>query len=333
MSKRPDLAILDLVGVSEGQSFSEAIEASMRAVELADEQGYKRYWFAEHHNTLNLASNATSLLIDRAASRTKRIRVGSGGIMLPNHAPLQVIEQFGTLTQFHGPRIDLDLGRAPGTDPLTAQLLGRTSAEPEDFARAVADMQAWASDDTLSRYRIGAYVAQGTNVPMWVLGSSLAGAGIAGQLGLPFAVASHFAPFQYKEAIALYRREFNADAPTAQIEKPRVMVGVNVYVAETDVEAERQFSTLQQAFAALGSGKRQLIQPPTEVSALLPTPVLDRVNGALAVRAVGSPGRVESELSSLAEETHADEFIVSNYFHDPAARYESQRLLAEAWLG
>ena len=266
----------------------------MRAVELADEQGYKRYWFAEHHNTLNLASNATSLLIDRAASRTKRIRVGSGGIMLPNHAPLQVIEQFGTLTQFHGPRIDLGLGRAPGTDPLTAQLLGRTSAEPEDFARAVADMQAWASDDTLSRYRIGAYVAQGTNVPMWVLGSSLAGAGIAAQLGLPFAVASHFAPFQYREAIALYRREFNADAPTAQIEKPRVMVGVNVYVAEPDVEAERQFSTLQQAFAALGSGKRQLIQPPAEVSTLLPAPVLDRVNGALSVRAVGSPGRVES---------------------------------------
>lgn len=332
MSKRPDLAILDLVGVSEGQSFAEAIEASMRAVELADEQGYKRYWFAEHHNTLNLASNATSLLIDRAASRTKRIRVGSGGIMLPNHAPLQVIEQFGTLTQFHGPRIDLGLGRAPGTDPLTAQLLGRTSAEPADFARAVADMQAWASDDTLSRYRIGAYVAQGTNVPMWVLGSSLAGAGLAAQLGLPFAVASHFAPFQYKEAIALYRREFNAEAPTAQVEKPHVMVGVNVYVAATDQEAERQFSTLQQAFAALGTGKRQLIQPPAEISALLPAPVLERVNGALAVRAVGSPSTVEAELSRLAEETHADEFIVSNYFHDPAARYESQRLLAEAWL-
>lgn len=194
-------------------------------------------------------------------------------------------------------------------------------------------MQAWASDDTLSRHRIGAYVAQGTNVPMWVLGSSLAGAGLAARLGLPFAVASHFAPFQYKEAIALYRREFNAEAPTAQIDEPHVMVGVNVYVAATDQEAERQFSTLQQAFAALGTGKRQLIQPPAEISALLPAPVLERVNGALAVRAVGSPAKVEAELSRLAEETHADEFIVSNYFHDPAARYESQRLLAQAWLG
>mgnify|MGYP002759852352 CR=1 FL=1 len=332
-TKRPDLNILDLIGVSEGQSMSEAIEVSMRAAEAADEQGFSRYWFAEHHNTPNLASNATTLLIDRAASRTSRIRVGSGGIMLPNHAPLQVIEQFGTLVQFHGDRIDLGLGRAPGTDQITAQLLGRTSAEPAEFGRAIADMQAWASGNTTSRYKIGAYVAEGTEVPMWVLGSSLAGAQIAASMGLPFSVASHFAPFSYLQALDLYRREFDATAPTAQIKEPRTMVGVNVVVADTDAEAMRQFSTLQQMFAAISTGQKLGgIQPPREIADVLELHILDHVNRTLAVSAVGSPARVVEQLEAIARDTKADEFIVTGYFFDPEDRFKSQRLLAEAWF-
>lgn len=332
MTTRPDLSILDLVPVSGGQSFADAIETSMRAAELADEQGFARYWFAEHHNTAHLASNATTLLMDRAAARTQRIRIGSGGVMLPNHSPLQVIEQFGTLVQFHGNRIDLGLGRAPGTDPMTAKLLGRTSADPEDFSRAVADMQAWASPNTSARYRIGAHIAEGTEVPMWILGSSLAGAGIAARLGLPFSVASHFAPFQYLQALDLYRREFQPSAPTAQIDAPRTMIGVNVVVADTDAEALRQFSTIQQMFAAIIGGQRQPIQPPTEISDVLPPHILDNVNRTLAVSAVGSPARVVEQLEALARNTKADEFIIASYFHSPEDRFRSQQLLAEAWF-
>lgn len=329
---RPSLSILDLVGVSEGQSMAEAIEVSMTAAEMADEQGYSRLWYAEHHNTRALASNATTLLMDRAASRTSRIRIGSGGIMLPNHSPLQVIEQFGTLVQFHGDRIDLGLGRAPGTDPLTSQLLWRGSADPENFERSVADMQAWASQNTTARHQVGAYIAEGTEVPMWVLGSSEAGAKIAAHLGLPFAVASHFAPYFYEQAINRYRHTFNASAPTAQSDTPRTMVGVNVVVAPTDAEAQRQYSTLEQLFASISMGKRSLVQPPVDTESVFTPRVLDHVRSTLQVRAVGSPRTVVEQLESLAQKTKADEFIVTGYFFDPEDRFTSQRLLAEAWF-
>ena len=253
--------------------------------------------------------------------------------MLPNHAPLHVIEQFGTLVQLHGDRVDLGLGRAPGTDGHTAQLLGRSSAEPTDFARSIADMQAWASSNTTSRSRIGAYIAQGTHIPMWVLGSSLAGASIAATLGLPFSVASHFAPAQYLQALELYRREFNPDAPTAQIDEPRTMVAVNALVAQTDAHARRLFTTTQQVFASLASGHRLGIQPPVDdITSVVAPHLLERARAMLAVQAVGSPHTVRDALEAIQRHSGADELIVTSYVHDPHDRHTSQRLLAEAWL-
>lgn len=333
MVTRPALSVLDLVPVADGSTMREAIDISMQAAQQADDQGYERYWFAEHHNTQNLASNATALLISRAAERTERIRVGSGGIMLPNHAPLAVAEQFGTLIQFHGDRIDLGLGRAPGTDPMTAQLLARTSAQPEAFMSGIADIQAWSGPRTTANSRIGAYVAEGTHIPMWVLGSSMNGAAMAAQLGLPFSVASHFAPFQFQQALDLYRREFDPTAPTAQIEQPRTMVGVNVVVCDTDDEAQFQFSVLQQMFAGIIKGARGPLPRPARIGDVLEPHILDSVNQSLSISAVGSPSTVVAKLEELAAATGADEFITVSYFHDPQKRFDSQRMLAEAWHG
>lgn len=329
---RATLSILDLVPVTEGSTVAGAIERSMRGVEVADELGYERYWFAEHHNTQTLASSATVLLMDQALSRSKRIRVGSGGIMLPNHSPLVVAEQFGTLVNMHGSRVDLGLGRAPGTDPITAQMLHRTSADPQVFANAIFQMQQWFSPEgQISQAPIKAGVARGTNVPMWVLGSTVNGASIAAQLGLPFAVASHFAPEQLDAAIATYRDQFTTESLTAQIDEPRVMVGVNVCVAETDEEAELLFSTHQKVFLGIRSANRELLKPPSDFSAETDEFGRSFVNGALQVRAVGSPTTVAEKLAALQERTGADEFITTTYIYDDNAWFKHLRLLADAW--
>lgn len=325
------LSILDLVPISEGMTTRAAISASMEGAQAADRLGYERYWFAEHHNTSSLASSATSLLIDRAASLTERIRVGSGGIMLPNHAPLAVIEQFGTLAQFHGDRIDLGLGRAPGTDQLTAQLLARTSAEPSAFIAAVEQMRDWSREEPSGKLPITAEVARGTEVPMWILGSTANGARLAAQLGMPFSVASHFAPFQYLHALHTYRDNFNPDAESAQIEAPRTMVGVNVMVSETDEEAQRQFTTMQQMFLGVITGQRQKIQPPRPIEEVAPEQLLAQIDQTLSIRAVGSPSSVVRQLEEIVAATGADELIVTSYFFDPADRLRSLELLAEAW--
>jgi len=326
------LSILDLVSISDGQSTRDAIAASMEGAQTADRLGYERYWFAEHHNTDSLASSATSLLIDRAASMTKRIRVGSGGIMLPNHSPLAVIEQFGTLVQFHGDRIDLGLGRAPGTDQLTAQLLARTSAEPGAFIAAVEQMRDWSRQTpTSGGLPITAEVARGTEVPMWILGSTANGARLAAQLGMPFSVASHFAPFQYLHALETYRAHFDPDAASAQIEQPHTMVGVNLVVAETDEEAQRQFTTLQQMFLGVVTGQRQKIQPPRDITEVAPEHLLQKVDQTLSIKAVGSPATVVTQLEEIVAATKADELILTAYHYDPADRLRSLELLAEAW--
>ncbi|GAA1490084.1 LLM class flavin-dependent oxidoreductase [Brachybacterium sacelli] len=325
------LSILDLVSISEGMSTSEAITASMEGAQVADRLGYERYWFAEHHNTNSLASSATSLLIDRAASMTERIRVGSGGIMLPNHSPLAVIEQFGTLVQFHGDRIDLGLGRAPGTDQLTAQLLARTSAEPQAFVAAVEQMRDWSREESAGSLPITAEVARGTEVPMWILGSTANGARLAAQLGLPFSVASHFAPFQYLQALDVYRANFDPSAASAQIAEPRTMVGVNLVVAETDEEAQRHFSTLQQMFLGVVTGQRQKIQPPTPIEDVAPDHLLQQVDQTLSIKAVGSPTTVVRQLEEIVAATGADELILTAYYYDPADRLKGLELLAEAW--
>src|SRR5690625_5255673 len=226
------LSILDLDAIPEGNSAREAIASSMASARLADRLGYNRLWFAEHHNTPNLAASATALLISGAASVTERIRVGAGGVMLPNHAPLMVAEQYGTLANMHGDRIDLGLGRAPGTDPMTAQALGRSSAEPQAFAQSIYDLQGWFGPEGQARSMpIVSAVSEGTEVPIWVLGSTVSGASIAGQLGLPFSLASHFAPDQIDQAIQVYRESFKTDAPTARIDRPYIMAGINMQMA------------------------------------------------------------------------------------------------------
>ncbi|WP_349829208.1 LLM class flavin-dependent oxidoreductase [Brevibacterium litoralis] len=322
------LSILDLVSIPEGSTARDAIEASMRAAELADRLGYTRLWFAEHHNTENLASSATALLIDQAATRTERIRVGAGGVMLPNHAPLMVAEQYGTLANVHGDRIDLGLGRAPGTDRMTAQALARSSAEPQAFAGNIHDMQGWfGSEGTGRSMPIASAVSAGTEVPIWVLGSTVNGAAIAGQLGLPFSLASHFAPDQIDQAVQVYRDSFTTESPTARIEEPRVMAGINVLAADTDAAAEREYTSLQQMFADVATGRRRKLQPPVDPGSL-PLPV----NPMLSISAVGSPTTVVDEMETFAERIGADELITVTYAFDPAVRERSLELVADAWF-
>ncbi|MDV8002190.1 LLM class flavin-dependent oxidoreductase [Rhodococcus sp. IEGM 1408] len=325
------LSILDLVSIPEGSTAREGIAASMESARLADRLGYKRLWFAEHHNTPNLASSATSLLIAQAASVTEKIRVGSGGVMLPNHAPLMVAEQYGTIANMYGDRIDLGLGRAPGTDGMTAQALSRSSAEPQAFAQHIYDLQGWfGPDGTAHSTSILSSASLGTEVPIWVLGSTVNGASIAGQLGLPFSLASHFAPDQIDQAIQVYRESFSTEAPTARLEKPYVMAGINVMVADTDAEAQREFTTIQQMFLDLRAGRSRKIQPPVDPQALA-----GQLGGAAAmldVSAVGSPATVKAQLDEFVERTDADELITVTYAFDPAVRNRSLELLAELWF-
>lgn len=326
------LSILDLVPISEGSTARDAIAASMRAARLADQLGYNRLWFAEHHNTPQLAASATALLISRAASVTERIRVGSGGVMLPNHSPLMVAEQYGTLANMYGDRIDLGLGRAPGTDPLTARMLGRSSAEPQAFAQSIYDLQGWFSDSgTAYSAPVHSAVSAGTNVPIWVLGSSVNGASIAGQLGLPFSVASHFAPDEAELVIQTYRETFSTEAPTTRIDKPYVMAGINVMVADTDEEAARQFTVAQQMSINIRRGLSRKLQPPIDPDELAAQGIAD--SPALRIRAVGSPQTVKAQLEEFVERTGVDELIIVTYAYDPAVRERSLQLLAEVWFG
>ena len=328
MALQVPLSILDLVSISEGATAREGIAASMRSATLADELGYHRLWFAEHHNTPNLASKATSLLISQAANVTDRIRLGSGGVMLPNHAPLMVAEQYGTLANMYGDRIDLGLGRAPGTDGMTAQALSRSSAEPQAFAQHIYDLQGWFGESgTAHSTPIFSSVSQGMEVPIWVLGSTVNGASIAGQLGLPFSLASHFAPDQIDAALRVYRETFSTEAPTARLEKPQVMAGINVLVADTDEEAQRQFTTLQQMFLDIRSGRQRKIQPPVD-----PAEFGGGVPSMLEISAVGSPATVKAQLEEFVERTDADELITVTYAFDPEVRDHSLRLLADLWF-
>lgn len=319
------------MSISEGSSARQAIADSMESARRADRLGYHRLWFAEHHNTPSLASNATSLLVAQAASVTERIRVGSGGVMLPNHAPLMVAEQYGTIATVHGGRIDLGLGRAPGTDMLTARALNRSSAEPQEFAQNVYDLQGWfGAEGTAHSTPIHSAVSAGTEVPIWVLGSTVNGASIAGQLGLPFSLASHFAPDQIDDAVRVYRDSFSTESPTAQIEEPYLMAGVNVMVAPTDEEAQRQFTTVEQMFLDIQTGARRRIQPPVDPDELASRG--GRGQPMLRISAVGSPQTVVRQLEDVVGRTGADELIVVTYAFDPQVRHRSMELLAEHWF-
>ncbi|MBA1204399.1 LLM class flavin-dependent oxidoreductase [Pseudomonas capeferrum] len=332
MSARVPLNVLDLVSVSEGHSLDQALDASIASAKLADALGYKRFWYAEHHNTPLLGASATALLIARAAERTQRIRLGSGGIMLPNHAPLMVAEEFGTLARFFPGRIDLGIGRAPGTDGLTASLLGRSGSDSQSISRSILDLTGWFGDDGMGKSApVSAGVAAGTHVPMWILGSSVEGASIAGQLGLPLAVASHFAPDDVEQVLRVYRSSFNPNAPTAQIERPYVMAGINVVLAPTDAEAQRQWTTAQRMIIGVRSGNRQALQPPTDPTQLSPAQHAF-ADSFLRIKAVGSPETAVRQLQAFVDETGADELITVTYTYDPADRQQSLRLLAKAWF-
>lgn len=325
------LSILDLVPISEGSSPKAAMEASMSAARLADALGYNRIWFAEHHNTEGVASSATALLISQAAEQTARIRVGAGGVMLPNHSPLMVAEQYGTLATRFGDRIDLGLGRAPGTDPMTARALSRSSGEPQEFAQNIYDLQGWFGQDGVAHTQpILSTVSAGTDVPMWVLGSSTNGASLAGQLGLPFALASHFLSHDIGRIVDIYRSEFSTEAPTARIATPYLMAGINVLVAPTDEEAEFQYTTAMRRVIDNRRGVRRPIQEPVDPAVLKTEAGAEDAYARL--RAVGSPETVKRELNTLVERIGADELIIATYAFDPKVRERSFELLAEVWF-
>lgn len=325
------LSILDLVSVSTGQPVEEAIRASIDAARRVDALGYERLWFAEHHNTAAVASSATAVLIGQVAAATEKIVVGSGGVMLPNHSPLTVVENFGTLAQLYPGRIELGLGRAPGTDQITARMLARSGAEPQDFMDNIMRMQAWFDQGRSDGIEVG--VARGTKVPIWMLGSSTAGAAMAAALGLPYSFAAHFAPDAMEEAIHLYRSRFNPDAPTAQISEPYVSVGVNVLAHEDAGEAEHQFSTVQKMFTALRrTGGRMALQPPGALPSDISSVEFQMMEHMLRVRAVGTPDQVAEDLEAIAEQTGADELITVTYAFDPEVRTRSLELVAAACL-
>jgi luciferase family oxidoreductase group 1 len=322
-------SILDLSPIPKGASAAVALRNTLELAQRAEGLGYRRYWLAEHHNMPGIASAATSIVIGHVAGGTKTIRVGSGGIMLPNHSPLVVAEQFGTLASLYPGRIDLGLGRAPGTDRMTMQALRRTlAASDEDgFPQDVLELQAYL-DPAQPRQAVRAIPGVGTRVPIWLLGSSLYSAQLAAYLGLPFSFASHFAPELLMHALEAYRSTFR---PSANLDKPHVMVGVNVVVADTDAEAAFQFTSLQLRFLGMHRGRRGPLPRPipvAELEALWTPQERAGVERMLVASAHGSPATVSRQLGAIIERTRADELIVACALHDHNARLRSYELLA-----
>ncbi|HET6983949.1 MAG TPA: LLM class flavin-dependent oxidoreductase, partial [Myxococcaceae bacterium] len=320
-------SVLDLAPICEGGDAAQTLRNSLDLARHAERLGYERYWLAEHHNMQGIASSATSVVIGHVAAGTSRIRVGSGGIMLPNHAPLVIAEQFGTLATLFPGRIDLGLGRAPGTDPRTAYALRRNlSSDSDQFPQDVVELLSYLGKPRPGQ-RVHAVPGEGTEVPVWILGSSLFGASLAAAMGLPFAFASHFAPAQLMEAIALYRSKFE---PSQWLAEPRVMVGSTVVAAPTDDEARFHFSSLQQAFLNLRSNRPGRLPPPRKgFDETLGSLERELLGEALSCAFVGAPETVRRGLEGFLARTQADELIVSGQIHDHAARVRSYALLAE----
>lgn len=320
------ISILDLSPICEDHTVSEALEASRRMAQKAEECGYSRFWLAEHHGMPGIASAATAVVIGHVGAATKRIRIGSGGVMLPNHSPLVIAEQFGTLEALFPGRVDLGLGRAPGTDMRTARALRRNlETGAEGFPRDIIELQTLLGDGT-AEYPIRAYPGTGTHIPIWLLGSSLYSAHLAAALGLPYAFASHFAPDMLIEAISIYRDRFE---PSAQLDKPRVMVGAMSVVAATDEEAKYLFSSAVLQFVNLRRDVRHAFPKPVADIEDLITP-MERlgVERTLRYAIVGSPETARAQLDAFLAETEADELIVSMPVHDVEARLRSVELMA-----
>jgi len=321
------LSILDLAPVPSGSTISDSFANSKALAQQADALGYHRYWLAEHHNMPGIASAATSLLISHLAAATSRIRLGAGGIMLPNHSPLVIAEQFGTLATLYPNRIDLGLGRAPGSDQQTARALRRNRMETEDqFPSDILELQQYFGP-VKPNQAVQAVPGQHLHVPLWILGSSLYGAQLAAHLGLPYAFASHFAPAMLEQAAALYRREFK---PSTQLDKPYLMLALNVFAADTTAEAERLFTSPQQQFVNLVRG----------VPGLLPAPVEDMdqiwqaheksyVEKALACSVIGNPAEVKQGILNFIATHQPDELMLTAMMHDPKARQYSFQIASE----
>jgi luciferase family oxidoreductase group 1 len=320
-------SILDLAPVTEGSDPTQAFANTLDLARLGEQLGYRRYWLAEHHNMPGIASAATAVLIGHVAGGTSTIRVGAGGIMLPNHAPLQVAEAFGTLASLYPERIDLGLGRAPGTDQPTAKALRRYFDSADAFPNDVMELLAYfepAAPGQLVRAVPGA----GIEVPVWLLGSSLFSAKLAAMLGLPFAFASHFAPDAMDQALAVYRREFQ---PSARLQQPYAMLGINVVAADSDAEARRLFTTQQQSFINLRRGRPGLIPPPIDDIETFATPV-ERlgVERSLACSVVGAPDTVEQGIAAFVARHRPDELLLTANVFEHAARRHSFELAMAA---
>lgn len=319
------LSILDLVRVTEDTDARGALDNARDVAAHAERWEYRRFWVAEHHNMPGIASAATSVVIAHIAAGSKTIRVGAGGIMLPNHPPLVIAEQFGTLARLFPGRIDLGVGRAPGTDPITVQALRRTPAATDTFPRDVLELQAY-FEPAAPGQRVQAVPAAGTKVPLWILGSSTYGAHLAAELGLPYAFASHFAPEQLLAALDVYRSRFR---PSEQLDRPHAMVGVNIIAAETNREARRLATTQQMSFTNIFRGARGLSQPPIDDIETYWTPrekaqVLQMLQRSI----VGSPETVRAGIDALVDETSADEIMIVSDVYDHSARLRSFELIA-----
>jgi luciferase family oxidoreductase group 1 len=321
------LSVLDLAFVPEGASAADALRNSLDLARHAERLGYRRFWLAEHHNMVGIASAATSVVIGYVAGGTDTIRVGAGGIMLPNHAPLIIAEHFGTLATLYPGRIDLGLGRAPGTDQQTVRALRRNPMSADTFPQDVLELQALLGPVQPGQ-TVRAVPGADTNVPLWILGSSLFGAQLAAMLGLPYAFASHFAPGALIQALAVYREKFQ---PSQQLDRPYAMVGVNVVAADTDAEARRLFTSPQQSFANIFRGARGKLPAPIDDIEQYWTPAEKaQASNMLSCSVVGSPERVRRGVRQLVEHTEADELIVAAAIHDHQARLRSYEILAEA---
>jgi luciferase family oxidoreductase group 1 len=322
------LSVLDLAPIAEGGTASQSLAHTLDLARHAERLGYRRYWLAEHHNMPGIASAATAVVIGHVAAGTRSIRVGAGGIMLPNHAPLVIAEQFGTLAALHPGRIDLGIGRAPGTDMNTARALRRNlEAGVDSFPQDVVELINYFAPAEASQ-RVRAVPGEGQEVPVWILGSSLYGAQLAAILGLPYAFASHFAPAEMEHALEVYRSRFK---PSERLQKPYAMLGLNVFAAETDEEAKFHFSSLQQAFVNLRSGRPgQLPAPFKNYDADLDPVAKSVLASALSCAVVGSLQTVKDGLEAFIKRTGADELMVTAQIFDHAARVRSFEILAEA---
>ena len=321
------LSILDLCPVIEGSTPVDALRNSMDLIRHAENWGFERYWVAEHHNMRGIASSATAVVIGHLAGGTSKIRVGAGGIMLPNHAPLVIAEQFGTLASLYPGRIDLGLGRAPGTDQVTANALRRTlNSDVDDFPRDVVELQHYLKEPQPGQ-QVLAVPGAGTEVPLWILGSSLYGAGLAAMLGLPYAFASHFAPAYIEAAIALYREKFE---PSAQLQQPHVMLGFNVCAADTDEEAMFLRTSSMQSFVKLRRGTPGQMPPPLrDFEQSLSATEQQMLMEIMRCSGVGSPATVAAQMRAFVKATGADELMLVSSIYDHDKRVRSLEIAAE----